>query len=389
MLECSKCLMPETSESLQFDEDNVCSVCHQVEFKHTEVDWAARQVEFDALIDSVRGKFDYDCVVPFSGGKDSTFTLYYLVREKKLKPLVVQFDHGFFRPGVEKNSLRTFRLLGVDVLRFTPNWQVVRKIMYESVKRRGDFCWHCHTGIAAFPTRIALKHDIPLIIWGEPSAEYQSFYDYKGMEEQDERRFNRIINMGINAEDIIGMLSDDVSDYPVTERDLRPYTFPRPEETRAKGLRSVYLGNYSPWDVKAQVEVIKRELGWEPQEVEGVPSDYSYEKIECYMQGLRDYMKHLKRGYGRAAHLASIDIRHGRLSREDGAKLVADYDGHRPAALDLFLDILGIDESHLYDLIRPHVVAPHVMPPNEELLKRERKKGPADFDLWPQGGIPK
>ena len=64
----------------------------------------------------------------FSGGKDSTFTLYYLVKEFGIKPLVVQFNHGFMRPTLLKNNERTFRQLGVEVLSFTPNWKVVKRL---------------------------------------------------------------------------------------------------------------------------------------------------------------------------------------------------------------------------------------------------------------------
>ena len=173
MKSCTRCVTPETSESLTFDTQGVCSVCHQVEVKKTAVDWDARGPELDKVLDAHRGKFDYDCIVPFSGGKDSTFTLWYLVKVKKLKPLVVRFDHGFLRPQVQENSLRTFRLLGVDVHHFTPNWQVVRKLMFETLRRRGDFCWHCHTGIFSYPMWVSLRQNVPLIIWGEPSAEYE------------------------------------------------------------------------------------------------------------------------------------------------------------------------------------------------------------------------
>ena len=389
MQTCDKCLMPETAEALSFDTEGVCSVCRQVEFKQTEVDWEAKGLELDRIIEAARGKYDYDCIVPFSGGKDSTFTLWHLVKIKKLKPLVVRFDHGFMRPTLQENALRTFRLLGVDVHNFTPNWQVVRKLMYEAVKRRGDFCWHCHTGIFAYPMWVALKYDVPLVIWGEPSAEYASFYSYEDDEEVDERRFNRFINLGINAEDMLGMLDDTISAYPVSERDLKPFTYPPAAELRSKRMRSVCLGSYIPWDVKEQVKIIVKELGWKGEEVEGVPPEYSYEKIECFMQGVRDYLKYLKRGYARTVHLASIDIRNDRLTREEGEKMVAEFDGKRPLALDLFLDYLGIDEAHLLDLIRPHVVAPHVMPSDEELAANRTNRTVPDFDQWPRiSGVP-
>ena len=382
MKSCTRCVTPETSESLTFDTKGVCSVCHQVEVKQTAIDWAAREPMLDKVLDAHRGKHDYDCIVPFSGGKDSTFTLWYLVKVKKLKPLVVRFDHGFLREQVQENSLRTFRMLGVDVHHFTPNWQVVRKLMFESLRRRGDFCWHCHTGIFSYPMWVALQHDVPLLIWGEPSAEYASFYSYEEEEKVDERRFNRFVNLGINAEDILGMLDSSISDYPVTARDLKPYTYPPAADLRAKKVQSVLLGSYIPWDVKKQVQIIKDELGWKGAQVEGVPPEYDYEKIECFMQGVRDYLKYLKRGFGRTNHLASIDIRNGRLTREEGVAMVEQYDGKRPAALDLFLEFLGIDEARFMELVAPHVVAPHKLPGLDEIQRVNQ--APPDFAKWPR-----
>ena len=84
-----------------------------------------------------------------------------------------------------------------------------------------------------------------------------------------------------------------------TPRDLDPFSYPPREELRALKYRSVCLGCYIPWDVKKQVEIIKRELGWQGEQVEGVPPEYDYEKIECFMQGVRDYLKFIKRGYSR------------------------------------------------------------------------------------------
>jgi N-acetyl sugar amidotransferase len=376
--------MPETSETLTFDDDNVCSVCRQIEYKQNSVDWSGRQAEFDKIVSDVRGKYDYDCIVPFSGGKDSTFTLWYLVKVKKLKPLVVRFDHGFMRPTLLENNIRTFRILGVDVETFLPNWQVVRKLMFESLRRRGDFCWHCHTGIFAYPMWVALEKNIPLLIWGEPSAEYASFYRYDEKEEVDERRFNTLVNLGINAEDMLGMVDDSISDYVVTPRDLKPFTYPQRHELQARKIRSICLGSFIPWDVKKQVQIIKDELGWRGDEVEGVPPEYDYEKIECFMQGVRDYIKFLKRGFGRTTHLASIDIRNGRKTREEGEALVREYDGKRPAALDLFLEYLGISEERFLDLVEPHVVAPHVMPSCEDCRRNRTNHVPHDFDKWPR-----
>ena len=95
-----------------FDDQGVCNTCHNVEMKQERIDWVAKEREFSELVEQYRGKYDSDCIVPFSGGKDSTYTLYSLVVNYGLKPLVVSFDHGFMRPTVLANAEKTSKKLG-------------------------------------------------------------------------------------------------------------------------------------------------------------------------------------------------------------------------------------------------------------------------------------
>src|SRR6185369_10413967 len=99
----------------------------QNEEKH-ERDWVAARERLDRVAADAKAKgAEYDCIVPFSGGKDSTFTAWYICRELRLRPLIVRFDHGFLRQRVRSNTKRTLRKLGCDFLHFTPNWHVVKK----------------------------------------------------------------------------------------------------------------------------------------------------------------------------------------------------------------------------------------------------------------------
>ncbi len=358
LVKCTKCGLPQTYETIEFDAEGVCNVCRGHEHKREKIDWAAKGAQFDEIIEQYRGKYEYDCIVPFSGGKDSTFTLHHLVTKYKVKPLVVQFNHGFMRPTLLENNERTFKRLGVDVLSFTPNWHLVRRVMLEALIRKGDFCWHCHTGIFAYPMRVALKYATPLIVWGEPSSEYTAYYDVKGDEEEvDETRFNRFVNLGITAEDMAGMISKDFDFDP---RDLAPFTYPKLAELKKLRVRSLCLGSYIPWDTKSQSELIQKELGWKGDQVEGMPPGlYDYEKIECWLQGVRDYIKFLKRGYARVSQMVALDLRNGRLTKEEGDKLVREHEGQKPAALALFLDYVGLTEPEFYDVVRKTVVPPH------------------------------
>ena len=60
--------------------------------------------------------------------------------------------------------------------------------------------------------------------------------------------------------------------------------------------------------MKRQVAEIQDELNWKGDAVENVPTEFNYEKIECWMQGVRDYIKYIKRGYTRPTHLAAIEF---------------------------------------------------------------------------------
>jgi N-acetyl sugar amidotransferase len=379
MKSCTKCLVVETAEATTFDTTGTCSVCRQIEYKEEKIDWEERGRQLQELVAQFKDKGLYDCVVPFSGGKDSTFQAWYIVTQLKLKPLIVRFDHGFYRPTLEENNKRTFKKLGVDVVQFTPSWHVVRELMLESLKRRGDFCWHCHTGIYAHTMQVALRYQTPLLFWGESLAEYQSFYSYEEMEEVDEKRFNRAMNLGMTADDMYEFLGGRIS-----RRDLYPFAYPPRKELQKLGVRSVCLGNYIKWDTKKQVEIIKRELGWQGAPVEGIPPEFDYEKIECFMQGVRDYLKYIKRGFGRTNHLANIEIRNGRMDRDRGDALQKEFDGKRPQSLDLFLEYLHMTEEEFLEAAMRHQVDPHHFNPNQV------EPGPRmpDYDRWDRTDVP-
>lgn len=357
---CVKCTYPETFETIEFDEHGVCNICRNFEFKDQHIDWADRKKDLDELVEKYRGKYDYDCLVPFSGGKDSTFTLWYLVTVYKLKPLVIQFDHGFMRPGLLENNERTFKKLGVDVIKFTPNWKVVKKLMLAALIEKGDFCWHCHTGIFSYPMHVAIKYKVPLIFWGEPSAEYTAHYSYKDneIETVDEERFNKIASLGISADDMFEIINTEES--PIDRRDLNPFTYPDVNELKKINYHSVCLGSYIPWDVQKNSAIIMKELGWKGSQVEGIPEGmWPYEKIECFMQGVRDYIKYIKRGYSRITQMTALDIRHGRMSRDEAMLLIEQYEGVKPRTLEVFLEYLDLTESEFNEIVLKTAVPPY------------------------------
>lgn len=160
-----------------------------------------------------------------------------------------------------------------------------------------------------------------------------------------------MIDLGLSVDDMYELL-----EHTVDKRDLYQYAFPPQSDLERVGVKSVWLGSYIKWNTKKNVEIIKRELDWEGQAVEGIPIQYDYEKIECRWQGVRDYCKYIKRGHGRTNHLACIDIRNGEMTHDEGMKLAAKYDGKRPASLDQFLAIMGITEDQFIQILQKNEI---------------------------------
>ncbi len=348
---CTKCVYPDTQETIEFDEHGVCNVCRQAEVKHNVIDWEQRGKLLQEIIAKYKDKGEYDCIVPFSGGKDSTFQLLYIITQLKLKPLVVRYNHWGLRPIIAKNCDKVFKQLGVDILEFQSNWHVVKKLMKKSLEESGDFCWHCHLGVVANTLRLAIKFNTPLIIYGESTSEYRGYKTFDDIQEMNAEFFNEMTNLGMSAEIMYEKLNKEVS-----KRDLLTFAVPEQKEIAAAGLHPMWLGDYIKWDTKENVATIKRELGWEGAEVEGIPPAWDYEKIECRWQGIRDYCKFIKRGMGRTNHLCCIDIRTGRLERDEALKLCEEYDGKRPASLDQFLEMLEISEDEFIAMLQKNQV---------------------------------
>jgi len=377
---CSKCNLPETYETIEFDQKNVCNLCKGAEYKQTKIDWNERKKLLDQLIEKHKGKYSYDCIVPFSGGKDSTFQLYYLMKNYNIKPLVVRFNHGFFRETVLKNGIRTLKKLGADFIEFTPNWKIVKRLMLETFKRKTDFCWHCHTGIFSYPLRLALMYKVPLIFYGEPQAEFHNYYDYMNdeIDYSDSKKFNLFHTLGITAEDMHGMIN--TKENPIDKRDLIPYTFPNLKELAELNYQPVALGSFIPWDYVKQTEIIKKELGWEVDELEHVPKELNKhgEKTECFAQATRDYIKWLKRGYGRVSQINGFLVRNGKMKPEIAKDLDEKYDGIKPQSLEIFLEYMGLTEKEFNEIIDTMVIPPH-----EANFKNNKfSKKLWDYDQW-------
>ena len=117
---CSKCLFPETKPDLSFNENGVCSACIAAEEKNRGIDWIQRKKEFHEIIEYYRRPNDeigYDCLIPVSGGKDSTYQAYFMKEVCGMNPLCVCFETTAVTELGQKN-LDNLTKMGMDVIHF-------------------------------------------------------------------------------------------------------------------------------------------------------------------------------------------------------------------------------------------------------------------------------
>ncbi len=340
---CIRCCMPETQEGLKFDEMGICQACQSSEQK-IHIDWVERERELRKILDAAKASAgnNYDCIIPISGGKDSVYQLHVLVNVYGLKPLAVTFSHNWYSETGEYNLQNALKEFNVDHILFTPNRGLVNRIARRSLETIGDACWHCHSGVGAFPLQAAVRFNIPLLIWGESIAESSGRASYKDpVHKFDREYFTKVSAKKTPSEMVCSYL---------TERDLYPFNVPSMEEIERVGVYGIHLGDYIFWDEERQTEFIREYYGWKETEMEGAFK--GYKSAECIMAGVHDFTCYLKRGYGRATFQACVDVRTGLMTREEGLELARKIDSERPGALDYYLKITQLSEERFFETMK-------------------------------------
>ena len=340
--------MPNTKPDLHFNDQGVCDACQSAERKDTTIDWEARRKEFEEIIERFRSKDknNYDCIIPVSGGKDSHYQTFTIRKVYGLRPLCLCFEPTFQTPRGKRN-LDNLGNFDVDTLLIKKNPLTYKKMVIEGFKRVGDSEWPNHLGIFTMTVRYAVALNIPLLIWGEnsqleyggpPIARDRNCLDRRWLEE-----FGGLL--GNRVEDMIGVDG-------LTRDDLFQYIYPSLDELQRVGVTGLFLGYYFKWDQRAQVEKMK-EYGFEVRDDGPIEGTYTnYENLDDHTVGLHDYLKFTKYGFGRATDHACLDIRNGRITREEGLRLVNMYDGKYPYyGVKMFSEYSGMTKAEIDAII--------------------------------------
>ena len=319
---CTRCVMPHTKPDLHLDEAGVCNACRAYESRR-HVDWDGRRTELLGLLERYRRHgANWDCIVPVSGGKDSTYQVV-RVLQLGLNPLCVTATTCDLSD-IGRKNIENIKRLGVDYVEFSPNPLVRARLNRIGLTEVGDISWPEHVGIFTIPVRAAVQFNVPLIVWGENS---QNEYGGPAAAAQDNVLTRRwLAEFG-------GLLGLRVSDLPQTysidAKHLLPYQYPSDEELQRVGVTGLFLGHYLPWDGLSNA-LIAQANGFTTYDrtVEG--SMVNYENLDNHQTGIHDYFKFLKFGFSRATDIACLHVRRDRISRQDALDIVRRLDGKFP-----------------------------------------------------------
>ncbi len=319
---CTRCVMPETWAGITFDEKGVCSLCNEYDKQRNgAIDWISREKKLQNIFETYKNNAKiaenkYDCIVPSSGGKDSTWAIYVTKVLYHMTPLIVTWNHGLWMSDAAKYNLYDIPAnLDCDHIDFRLGNGLRNGIARKATRTGGDFCAFCHLGVGSFPARIAKQWGIPLVVYGEPTGLYSTTGDYtlNDMEEQDKKHFE-LTFQGVFKPEVILPDGYDI-------RDMQPMTWPNGKFL----LKAIYLGNFLEWNQDRQVDIITKELDWKHIKL---PITYvDWDKCDCERgECLREIQKFYRRGMSRVAFQSSKDVRSGKLTREQAINLVREYE---------------------------------------------------------------
>ncbi|HOA05294.1 MAG TPA: N-acetyl sugar amidotransferase, partial [Candidatus Fermentibacter daniensis] len=298
---CTRCILPADYPNVSFDADGVCRVCREHDVRYGSIDWEARERTLGRILDRYRGRgLKYDCMVPFSGGKDSTFTLWTIKNRYGMNPLAFNFDNGFLDSDALSVVKKSCRKLGVDLYTYTPDTGLLNRVYRRALEQTGEFCSAC---VVLMPTaifRAADIHGIRLIVAGF-SDELEA--PPRETSYMDRTCFWNIMKGGFSRKEL-------------------KWDFFFPSWKRMFGVKQINLPDYIRWDLPMIYETLNRELDF--------GRSMASVRYDCLGTPHSSYLFSRRTGFGKYEYLYSNMVRAGVISREEALRIVAEREPKEP-----------------------------------------------------------
>lgn len=339
---CSRCVLPDSRPHLSFDEEGVCNACRSFESRG-KINWVERARSFEQVISHAKEKSSgYDCLIPVSGGKDSTWQVMTCL-DHGLKPLAVTWRTPG-RSALGQANLDNLIALGVDHIDYSISPNVEKVFMLEAFKKLGSTAIPMHMALFAIPLQLAEKFSIPLVVWGENSAfEYGAKEEeHKGFELNREWLKHYGVTHGTTAEDWV---SEKLS-----RKELTAYFLPEETKMEEKGIRAIFLGHYISWDPQKSLSEAKKK-GFISRLSGPKTGLYDYADIDDDFISLHHFLKWYKFGFTRLFDNLSLEIRFARLSREEAVEKIRQTGLQIPYKdIEKFCEYVGIEDKEFFEI---------------------------------------
>ena len=305
---CTKCVLNDKFPRIAFDEKGVCNYCRTSKNKEIQKKQRIKyEKRFLELVSKHKGKSSYDCLVAFSGGKDSSYTLHLMKNKYRLNSLAYSFDNWFQSEKAQKNIRKLVQHLNIDHWTMLPNYKTFKQIMHiaishdlyspKTLERASNICTTCLSLIRYIGFSIAIEKEIPFVIFGlSPGQAPIVTSVFKTNPEMIRKMQNAIYKPLHN------FIGEDINSYFLGEKHFKKKdSFPY----------SINPLAFSEYNENQMVEKIKT-FGWER------PDDTDANSTNCLLNALANQLHLEKYGYNPYALEIAELVRNGTLSREEG-----------------------------------------------------------------------
>jgi glutamine---fructose-6-phosphate transaminase (isomerizing) len=348
---CSRCILPETMPFISFDEKGVCNYC-----RHYKVRNAPRpKEELFNLAKPYRRATGNDCIVPFSGGRDSCYALHLVVNELKMKPVAYTYDWGMVTDLGRRNISRMCSMLGVENIIVADDIEKKRRNIATNLK---SWLKSPHLGMVSILTAgdkhffrhvetIKKQTGISMNLWGVNPLEVTHFKaGFLGIPPDFEEK--RVYSHGVMKQlryhalrframfDSPGYFNSSLWD-TLSGEYYRSFT-----------NKSAYyhIFDYWRWDEKQIDETLSSQYDWE----RAVDTNTTW-RIGDGTAAFYNYIYQWVAGFTEHDTFRSNQIREGDIKREEALALVLDENRPRYPNIKWYLDALGMDFSETISTI--------------------------------------
>ena len=347
---CTKCILPETMPFIHYDDEGVCNYCLNYKTRNTP----KPKEEFFELVEKYRRKGGTDCIVPFSGGRDSCYGLHLIYHELKMKPVTYTYDWGMVTDLGRRNISLMCSKLGVENIIVAADISKKRRNIAMNLK-----AWlkSPHLGMISILTagdkhffkyveQIKKQTDIKLNLWGVNPLEVTHFKaGFLGIKPDFEEK--RVYTHGVMKQ-----LRYQLLRFKTMCKSLGYFNSSMWDTLSGEYHRSFtekkdyfHIFDYWRWDEKT-VDDTLAEYDWE----KAIDTNCTW-RIGDGTAAFYNYIYFLVAGFTEHDTFRSNQIREGQLSREEALKLVVDENQPRYQNIRWYLDTIGFDFKETINVI--------------------------------------